>query len=321
MMQPYAGPNYGFHTPLHKNAEVLLTFVGGNPDRPIIAAAVPNPEQAAPVTSENQTKSVLKTAANNRMEMEDNEGHERILLSSPAAQTFLRMGSHNDPDKESREDGFVWSSDENMWLKSHGFNIKVLGNEMEFVVGGMEQFVLGALYLKMVIGAESAFSIGGRASYLWPQTKMVLNVERGDLLEERTRVLEQHIEAAESKIQVGASRVEAVNADLEAVTEKVTLANEKAEAILTDTQGVGARVEALNAKTRAVNEKAEAVGAAVEATQERVSAVNTRIVEGGARISELGERLTAANTIINDSDLIVQEAGDYLVITGINQEE
>ncbi|MGM0642556.1 MAG: type VI secretion system Vgr family protein, partial [Thermodesulfobacteriota bacterium] len=48
MMQPYAGQNQGMHFPLHKGTEVMLTFLDGDPDRPIIAGAVPNPETASP---------------------------------------------------------------------------------------------------------------------------------------------------------------------------------------------------------------------------------------------------------------------------------
>ncbi|MBI2899869.1 MAG: type VI secretion system tip protein VgrG [Planctomycetes bacterium] len=56
MAQPYAGPDYGIHNPLHKNAEVLLTHVNGDPDRPIIASAVPNPDTASPVVDKNQVQ-------------------------------------------------------------------------------------------------------------------------------------------------------------------------------------------------------------------------------------------------------------------------
>jgi len=61
MSQPYAGAEYGMHFPLHKNTEVLLTYVDGNPDRPIIAGSVPNPETKSPVTGKHQTKSVIRT--------------------------------------------------------------------------------------------------------------------------------------------------------------------------------------------------------------------------------------------------------------------
>lgn len=61
MMQPSAGQNQGIHFPLHKGTEVLLTFIDGNPDRPVIAGAIPNPETTSPITSENQKTSIIKT--------------------------------------------------------------------------------------------------------------------------------------------------------------------------------------------------------------------------------------------------------------------
>jgi type VI secretion system VgrG family protein len=61
MMQPSAGLNQGMHFPLHKGTEVLLTFIDGNPDRPVIAGAMPNPETSSPVKDENQTKSIIRT--------------------------------------------------------------------------------------------------------------------------------------------------------------------------------------------------------------------------------------------------------------------
>jgi hypothetical protein len=107
MAQPYAGENQGMHFPLHKNTEVLLTFVEGNPDRPIIAGAIPNPENASPVTSANQTKSVIGTGkgpethsvgakyvksrnrrpgyasrVDNYIEFEDNNDEEHIRINS-----------------------------------------------------------------------------------------------------------------------------------------------------------------------------------------------------------------------------------------------
>ena len=61
MMQPYAGKNRGMQFPLVKGTEVLLTFIEGNPDRPVIAGAVANPETLSPVNAENQSESVIQT--------------------------------------------------------------------------------------------------------------------------------------------------------------------------------------------------------------------------------------------------------------------
>lgn len=73
MAQPYAGGGYGQHFPLHKGTEVLLAHVDGDPDRPIIVGAVPNPRTVTPTTSANATQSVIQTAAGIRIEMEDNQ--------------------------------------------------------------------------------------------------------------------------------------------------------------------------------------------------------------------------------------------------------
>jgi type VI secretion system VgrG family protein len=74
--QPYAGlsgnrGSTGFHFPLLKGTEVVCACVNGDPDRPIIAGAVPNPKTATPVTQTNATKNLLRTTSGVRMEFDD----------------------------------------------------------------------------------------------------------------------------------------------------------------------------------------------------------------------------------------------------------
>ena len=73
MAQPYSGQNYGIHHPLHKGAEVLIAHIGGDPDRPVIVGAIPNPATMSPVVDANATQSVTQTASGIRIEMEDNQ--------------------------------------------------------------------------------------------------------------------------------------------------------------------------------------------------------------------------------------------------------
>lgn len=98
MMQPYGGSDHGMHFPLHKGTEVLLTFIEGNPDRPVIAGSVANPENPSQVTTDNQTMAKLTTSGGNKIHIEDKEGSERILMHSPNQESFVRIGSENDPD-------------------------------------------------------------------------------------------------------------------------------------------------------------------------------------------------------------------------------
>lgn len=71
MAQPFSGQGYGIHFPLHIGAEVVVAFVDGNPDRPIIVGAVPNPATASPVVDANATQSVVRTRAAIHIELED----------------------------------------------------------------------------------------------------------------------------------------------------------------------------------------------------------------------------------------------------------
>jgi hypothetical protein len=92
MIQPYAGPNFGMHFPLHKDTEVLLTFIDGNPDFPVISGAVANPETISPVTNANQTKSVIRDNYGNEIVMDATPGDEHIRLYSPHHNSGLELG-------------------------------------------------------------------------------------------------------------------------------------------------------------------------------------------------------------------------------------
>ncbi len=73
---PYAGDDHGLHLPLHAGTEVLIAHVDGDPDRPVIAAAVPNPTHPSVVTSSNRSQCVLRSAGGNRLTLDDAVGRE-----------------------------------------------------------------------------------------------------------------------------------------------------------------------------------------------------------------------------------------------------
>jgi type VI secretion system secreted protein VgrG len=82
MAQPYAGENMGMHFPLHKGTEVVLTHINGDPDRPLIAAAVPNPQTASTVAGGNQSQSVIRTGGGNAISLEDTAGAEGFNVNA-----------------------------------------------------------------------------------------------------------------------------------------------------------------------------------------------------------------------------------------------
>ena len=92
MASPYAGSDHGMHFPLHKGAEVLLSFVDGDPDRPVILGAVPNSDNRSVVDSTNPQLSMIRTKGGNEIGFDDTRGNEGIWLRSPYQDSALFIG-------------------------------------------------------------------------------------------------------------------------------------------------------------------------------------------------------------------------------------
>ncbi|WP_321935726.1 type VI secretion system Vgr family protein [Paraburkholderia sp. J8-2] len=93
MATPYSGTNHGMHFPLHKDAEVLLSFIDGDPDQPVIVGSLPNSENPNVVTQANESQNVIETAGGNRVQLDDAKGDESIWLHSPAGKSSIGIGS------------------------------------------------------------------------------------------------------------------------------------------------------------------------------------------------------------------------------------
>jgi len=123
MMQPHAGAIEGWHFPQRKGTEIVFMFLGGDPDRPVIAGAIPNATTPSPVTSGNHTRNVIQTGGRNRFELEDLAGEQRITLSTPHSNTYLRMGSPNE-DHE-----LIAKTDmRGLWCTGHNTDFNIRGH-------------------------------------------------------------------------------------------------------------------------------------------------------------------------------------------------
>ncbi|GAB6060169.1 type VI secretion system Vgr family protein [Desulfonatronum parangueonense] len=94
MATPYAGENCGMHFPLIKGTEVLLTFLDGDPDQPVIAHAVPNFEKRSVIQDANSPANAIRSAGGNQIVMGDKKGQEFIGLYSPFHESGIVLGSH-----------------------------------------------------------------------------------------------------------------------------------------------------------------------------------------------------------------------------------
>lgn len=175
MLQPHVGAGFGLHCPLHKGAEVALGYMDGNPDRPIILGAAPNPENQSPVTSDNQTQCRLTTAGGHKLHIEDKEGSQRILLQSSTGD-FLRIGTHNDPVPASdsfkdtveeyfSKEGIAIYAPDNHWLEITSQNelLIVFGEYMLNILGWFNEMLLE--YLQFNMNIKFTFNLAGSIEY------------------------------------------------------------------------------------------------------------------------------------------------------------
>ncbi len=185
MAQPYAGSDYGMHFPLHKGAEVLLTFVDGDPDRPIISGSVPNPETISPVTSANQTKSVVRDNFGNEMIFDATPGDEHIRFYSPHHKSGMEIG------KSIKS----WT-DSDMLEYKNGNTLEIgYGTKSEFY-GGYKLDLAAAYSVQGLLGIEHNILIGSShewvlKGYKWDYFRgpYVQDTDKDSLLRARSDVI------------------------------------------------------------------------------------------------------------------------------------
>jgi len=120
MATPYAGgaatsglDNAGMHFPLREGTEVLIAFLNGNPDRPVIMSTLPNVESPSVVNAQNSADHVIRTPSGNVLAMTDasqsassdggSTGQPGIYLGTTTASTSLNLGAAHDA---TMQDGF-----------------------------------------------------------------------------------------------------------------------------------------------------------------------------------------------------------------------
>ncbi len=135
--QSWAGSTWGGQIIPRMGMEVMVAFVDGDPDRPLVTGVVPNPANAVPYTlPANKTKTTLRTNTHkgqgfNELSFEDENGREEIYLH---AQRDQRL--HVENSRSKRVD--------NNQAESVGHNKTIeVGNNHHEVIGGNMTLMVG----------------------------------------------------------------------------------------------------------------------------------------------------------------------------------
>ncbi|KYF54625.1 hypothetical protein BE08_24295 [Sorangium cellulosum] len=152
MLQPHGGGIEGFHFPLRAGTEVMCSFEGGDPDRPAIVGVAPNALTPSPVTAGNNTRNVIQTGGRNRLELEDQAGQERITLSTPYDNTYIRMGAPN--------------AGHSYEVKTQGHALTEIAGSQESIIGGNRTTITGGISENIVGGFRLSFTGGYAGNFI-----------------------------------------------------------------------------------------------------------------------------------------------------------
>ncbi|MDR3204516.1 MAG: type VI secretion system tip protein VgrG [Deltaproteobacteria bacterium] len=95
LAQPHSGKGFGQHFPLLPGTEVMLSFIDSNPDRPVIASAVPNAESAGLINNATSNLSGFTTRGGSSLLFDDREQKQKVSLSSGSNRAALHLTTNS----------------------------------------------------------------------------------------------------------------------------------------------------------------------------------------------------------------------------------
>jgi type VI secretion system secreted protein VgrG len=154
--QNWGGKGWGGMFIPHVGQEVIVEFLEGDPDQPLVTGRVYNAENMPPVAlPAGKTVSVISDHGGNSIKMEGNGGSQQIKMHSPTGNTTFALGAPNSPgnglegitDLEIKwHSGLDWKE---KVLKNKTIEIKldydekVEGNRRKLVLGYAEELIWG----------------------------------------------------------------------------------------------------------------------------------------------------------------------------------
>jgi hypothetical protein len=152
MMQPYGGKKEGMHFPLRKETEVLLTFIDGNPDRPVIAGALPNVVTPSPVIDKNASMGKIASPSGHVIHFEDKRQKESLLVYSKPGASWMRFGEGldnktgiNDDDPKpgirinTEKHLYINAEEESKTTYSKDYTLNVVGDMTTNIQGDLKE--------------------------------------------------------------------------------------------------------------------------------------------------------------------------------------
>jgi type VI secretion system secreted protein VgrG len=136
--QNWAGSGWGGQIIPRIGMEVMVAFIDGDPDRPLITGVVPNPDNKVPYDlPANKTKSVFRTHTHkgqgfNELTFEDENGREEIYVHAQKDRNEKIRNNHT----ERIDNNWVQSVGANKIIDVDGHHDEVISGQKSIHIGG-----------------------------------------------------------------------------------------------------------------------------------------------------------------------------------------
>ncbi|MDC0747902.1 type VI secretion system Vgr family protein [Polyangium mundeleinium] len=153
--QPWGGAGYGGSSLPRIGQEVLVDFLGGDPDRPVIVGRVYTGLQKTPYKlPENKTQSGWKSNSTG-----GGGGYNELMFEDAAGKELLRMQAEKDLNKLVKNDESVNIGNDRTKSIGHDDTLTV-GNDRSRQVGNNESVTIG-VNQSVTIGSNHTTTVGG----------------------------------------------------------------------------------------------------------------------------------------------------------------
>ncbi len=294
MAQPYGGDGHGMHFPLHKGCEVLYACEDGDPDRPVILGAAPNPDNKSVVTSENQTRTNLETSGKNQLYFEDKEGSERALVQAKSVNAFMRIGTPNDPPSWYEKD--TNEGETGITIKTpDALSVMCGANLSTYMIGYMET-ILGVLQESYLI-TESTLDAGLVQNLTGHKFKVTGSESEVGFVADRLNGSEQQIAANKTLL---ADELIAARGRITTLDGEVNTLRQEMDRLSGDCQRLEGQV------TRLAQQKTRLSGAVSKLAQQKTDLIQINSTLAG-EVQEMAESKIALHTQVTELSTQVDE--------------
>lgn len=152
----YAGKDYGVQFIPRVGHEVLVSFIDGNPDLPVVTGRVYNDFNASPLKPANKYQNIIKSIKDNHIIFDDKDGQEMVDIRAQKDMTTLVINDETRNVKNNRTTQV--DVDETVTVGSNReLNV---GGDQKVTVGGNEDRMIGGSQSE-TIGSNQTQTVGG----------------------------------------------------------------------------------------------------------------------------------------------------------------